>query len=399
MSTKKILMLLEHPFPPDIRVEKEAKVLLGAGFDLSLVCAHGKEITNWNGMKIYNAPIKGGNFSKLKKLISVVDFDFYEYLDHLFLDAKFDVLHVHDLKLVPTALMIKEKYNCKVVADLHENYPAAVREWNRSKSGIVGLLLRSFSGYDKWLKIEKDVVAKVDSIIAVVDEMKERLIDQHNLEDERVVVVSNLEDTDFVKKSKIDKDLLKKYKGKFVILYIGGFGAHRGIDVAIKGMRHLNKDDLLLLIVGKGSKEILNMFKTLINKNNLENRVEIVNWQPFEKVYTYQKLADICIVPHNSNEHTDNTIPHKLYQYMMAGKPIVVSSCPPLARVIKEADSGLVFKAGDDKDFADKILKIYESETLREKLGKNGYSYIFEKGHTWQEEGKKLIKFYEHLLQ
>ena len=397
MKTKKILMLLEHPFPPDIRVEKEARALLNAGFNLSLVCADGKQVDNWNGMKIYKVPIKKDIFLNLKRLVSIIHPDFYRYLEELFQKEYFDIVHVHDLRLVPTALKIKEKYGCKVVADLHENYPAGVREWNKSGSGIKGFIKKNVDNYDKWFQIEKEIVKKVDKIVAVVDEMKERMIKQHHIPQNKIVVVSNLEDIDFVNKAKVDKCLIEKYKNKFVILYIGGFGVHRGIDTAIKGMKYINNDDILLLLVGKGSEKIENDFKKSIKENNLEKRIEIVGWQPFEKVFTYQKLASICIVPHNSNEHTDNTIPHKLYQYMMVGKPIVVSSCPPLARVVREADSGLVFKAGDDKDFVDKILKIYKNKALQETFSKNGLAYTFEQNNTWQNESKKLIELYKKM--
>lgn len=399
VENKKILMLLEHPFPPDIRVEKEAKALLQAGFNLSLVCADGKDVDNWSGMKIYRVPIKKDNFSKLKRLIYVIHPDFYKYLDDLFQREYFDIIHVHDLRLVPTALKIKEKYKCKVVADLHENYPAGVREWNKSSSGLKGFLFKNLNTYDKWLKIEREVVKKVDKIIAVVDEMKERMIKQHDIPEDKILVVSNLEDEDFVKKAKIDEDLVQKYKNKFVILYIGSFGAHRGIDTAIKGMKYINKDDILLLLVGKASEKIEKEFKNLIKKNHLEDKVEMIDWQPFDKVFSYMSIANICIVPHNSNEHTNNTIPHKLYQYMMVGKPVVVSSCPPLARVVKEANSGLIFKSGDEKDFADKIIKIYEDRALQEKLSKNGLAYTFGQNHTWQNESRKLIKIYKEILQ
>ncbi len=398
MKTKKILMLLEHPFPPDIRVEKEAKALLKAGFNLSLVCADdGKKEYNWNGMKLYKVPFKKDIISKVLRKALVIHPDFYGYLDELLKKEYFDVIHVHDLRLVPTALKIKEKYGCKVVADLHENYPAGVREWNKSSSGLKGFVKRSLDNYEKWFKIEREVVKKVDKIIAVVDEMKNRMIEQHNIPEDKIIVVSNLEDEDFVKKAKVDESLIQKYKDKFVVLYIGGFGAHRGIDTAIKGMKYLDKNDILLLLVGRGSKKIENKFKSLIKENSLENRVEIIGWQPFEKVFTYQKLANICIVPHNSNEHTDNTIPHKLYQYMMVGKPIVVSSCPPLARVVKESNSGLVFKAGNPKDFAKRVLEIYENKELQAKFSKNGLKYTFEDNHTWQEESKKLIAFYRSI--
>ncbi len=400
MKNKKILMLLEHPFPPDIRVEKEAKALLKAGFNLSLVCADdGKEENDWNGMKLYKVKLKKDIFSKFRRLSYIIHPEFYRYLDELFQKEYFDILHVHDLRLVPTALKIKEKYGCKVVADLHENYPAAVREWNRANSGIKGIILRLFNNYNRWFAIEKEAVKKVDKIIAVVDEMKKRIVDQHNIPEDEILVVSNLEDEDFVKKAKVDENLIQKYKDKFVVLYIGGFGIHRGIDTPIKGMKYIDKDDIILLLVGKGSKKIENEFRKLIRENKLKNKVEMVGWQPFEKVYTYIKLASICIVPHHSNEHTDNTIPHKLYQYMMVGKPLIVSSCPPLARVVKEANSGLIFKAGDEKDFADKILKIYEDKNLQDKFAKNGLKYTFEQNHTWQVESKKLVNLYKEMLQ
>jgi glycosyltransferase involved in cell wall biosynthesis len=399
MKTKKILMLLEHSFPPDIRVEKEAKALLNAGFNLSLVCADGNEIDSWNGMKIYIVPILKDLLSKAKRFLFVIHPDFYKYLYYLFEKEYFDVIHVHDLKLVPTALKIKEKYGCKVVADLHENYPAGLREWNKSNNGLKAFFTNYIHSYERWIKIEKKVLMQVDKIIAVVDEMKNRLIAQHSIPVDKIIVVSNLEDIDFVKHAKVDEDILRKYEGKFVILYIGGFGMHRGIDTAIKGMQYINKDDALLLLVGKGSKKIQNYFQSLIKENKLENKVELVGWQPFDKVFTYQKLASICIVPHNSNEHTNNTIPHKLYQYMMVGKPIIVSSCLTLARIVTEANSGLVFEAGNPKDFANKVLKIYEDKSLQNILGQNGYIYTFEKGHTWQEESKKLIKLYGELFK
>jgi glycosyltransferase involved in cell wall biosynthesis len=399
MKNKKILMLLEHAFPPDIRVEKEAKALLEAGFDLSLVCAEGRNVDNWNGMKIYRVPVRKDIFSKLKRQIFIIHTDFYKYLDKLFKNKYFDIIHVHDLRLVPTALKIKEKYGCKVIADLHENYPAGVREWNKSISGIKKSVLNVFNNYNKWFKVEKEVSSKVDKIIAVVDEMKERMIRQHNISENKIVVVSNLEDIDFVKKSKIDNEILDKYKNKFVVLYIGGFGAHRGIDTAIKGMKYIKEKDILLLIVGRGSKTIENYFRWLIKENHLSSKVEMLGWQPFEKVFTFQKLASICIVPHNSNEHTDNTIPHKLYQYMMVGKPVVVSSCPPLARVVKEAKSGFVFQAGNPKDFADKILKIYNDKTLQKKFIQNALNYTFKQNHTWQEESKKLVNLYREILK
>lgn len=394
----KILMLLESSFPPDIRVEKEAKSLLEAGFELSLLCA-GESNNHWHDMKIYGVPLKQDNLSKLRRLIFIIQDDFFNYLKKLLQEEYYDVIHVHDLRLVPTALKIKKFYpTIKVVVDLHENYPAGVREWTKLAKGLKGLVFRIFNNYKRWSKIEAVSLQQVDHIVAVVEEMQNRLLEQYSfLDEKKITVVSNLEDKSFVQEAKLDNRIIEQYDDCFTVLYIGGFGMHRGIDTAIKGMKNIAVPDIKLLLVGRGSLEIEQYFYQLIRDNALEDKVEIVGWQPFEKVLTYQTLADICIVPHNSNEHTDNTIPHKLFQYMMVGKPILVSSCAPLARVVREANTGLVFDAGDSEDFAKKIIRMYENRDMMKQFGINGKEYTFNQNNTWQKESMKLIGLYEKM--
>lgn len=398
----KILMLLEASFPPDIRVEKEAKALLEAGFDLSLLCAgdiNTQQNGQWRGMKIHRVPLMQDNLSKLRRLIFTIQSEFFSSLKQLLSEEAYDVIHVHDLRLVPTALKIKKIYpRIKVVADLHENYPAGVREWTKLAKGLKGIIFRTFNNYKRWSKIEAEAVQTVDHIIAVVKEMKERMLKAYpSLDENKITVVSNLEDKSFVQESKLDNTIIEAYNNFFTVLYIGGFGMHRGIDTAIKGMKEIDIPNIKLLLVGKGAPEVENYIHQLIHENNLESKVEIVGWQPFEKVLTYQTLADICIVPHNSNEHTNNTIPHKLFQYMMVGKPMLVSSCAPLARVTKEANAGLVFEACDSKDFAQQIIKMYTDRDMMKKFGENGKAYTFIQNNNWQEESKKLIAFYEKM--
>ena len=50
--------------------------------------------------------------------------------------------------------------------------------------------------------------------------------------------------------------------------------------------------------------------------------------------------------PHEDFEHTQTTVPHKLFQYMMGRKTVLVSDCAPLKRIIGDNEAGYVFKAG-----------------------------------------------------
>ena len=68
------------------------------------------------------------------------------------------------------------------------------------------------------------------------------------------------------------------------------------------------------------------------------------------------QTTDINIIPHLANDHTDNTIPHKLFQIMMSKSLLLVSSCKPLKRIVEKYDCGVVFKADDVNDFTDKVV-------------------------------------------
>ncbi|MCK5310423.1 MAG: glycosyltransferase, partial [Thermoplasmata archaeon] len=111
---------------------------------------------------------------------------------------------------------------------------------------------------------------------------------------------------------------------------------------------------------------------------------------------SYVKKSDVCIIPHHSNPHTESTIPHKIFQFMYLRKPILVSDVGPLKRVVDGTNSGLVFKAGDAIDLAQKINKILNSKEQWEAMGDNGRKAVQER-YNWNMESRKLISLYDNL--
>ncbi len=98
-----------------------------------------------------------------------------------------------------------------------------------------------------------------------------------------------------------------------------------------------------------------------------------ISWQSFDKVLSYIQVNDVCLVPHHGNAHTDSTIPHKLFQYMLIGKPVIVNGCHPLKRIVEEIQAGFVFRSRSAQDSADKIIALYRDGALREALGRRGH--------------------------
>lgn len=239
-------------------------------------------------------------------------------------------------------------------------------------------------------------MGQVDRVIVVIDEAKERIMD-YGIPESKVAVISNAEDTEYFKGIKLDQNIVNRYKDELIISYIGGFGPHRGIETTIRAMKYFKgttKEKLLL--VGSQSQIYENELRQLARDYDVQSITEIVRWQPFEKVPSYIEVSDIGLIPHNKNPHTDSTIPNKLFQYMLLGKPVIVSDCRPLKRIVEETECGLVFQSGNERDLADKMIELYEGERKRRKLGENGRRAVLEK-YNWESEAEKLLALYEGL--
>jgi glycosyltransferase involved in cell wall biosynthesis len=394
-------MLLNAPYPADIRVKKESDALIRAGFEVHLLCLRKRDqnqLEKFEGIHVHRIDAGKNNYQlafwDVIMSVSFIHPKFKRAAKYIVEKEQIAIVHVHDLPLAGTALSLKQNNSLKVVLDMHENYPEALRTWFKwKKNPIVRLKNSLFMNPEHWTKLEQIACKNCDRVIAVVEEMKERVVKEHQVEPEKIVVVTNTEDQDFIKQ-KIDHSVYESLKGKFILTYSGGIGPHRGVDTAIRGMQHLQENkNIQLAIVGFGSPSVMNSLKSLVDQLGLDN-VHFFGYQPFSKFYSYMSLADVNVIPHQSNGHTDNTVPHKLFQGMMAGKPLLVSSCAPLKRITEACASGVVFEAGDAKDFADKVNKLYADKTLREQLGGNGTKATIDGKLNWETTQHTLIDLY-----
>lgn len=395
-------MLLNAPYPADIRVKKETSALLDAGFEIFLLCLGKKDEPHLQDFEnIHLVRINAGKnnyelaFWDVIMSLNFIHPIFKREARKLIKKENIKLVHVHDLPLAGTAISLKNELNIKVILDMHENYPEALKTWFKwKKNPVVRLKNYLFLNPVRWERFEKQACQNSDHVIAVVDEMKNRIILDHSVPSDKVTVVTNTEDRAFTNQP-IDYSVYGNLKDKFIITYSGGIGPHRGVDIAIKGMKWLQKNpQIQLAIVGNGSSSVMKSLKDLVRDLQLNN-IHFLGYQPFSKFYSYMSLTDVNVIPHQSNGHTDNTVPHKLFQGMMAGRPLLVSSSAPLKRLVEQYKSGLIFEAGDDKDFAKKVEELYGDPGLATSLGQNGKRATLDGSLNWDEDQKKLIGLYE----
>jgi len=247
-----------------------------------------------------------------------------------------------------------------------------------------------------WSKKEEKYCGKYDTVICVVDEMKEKLASNFNIDTKKMVVVSNYEKKEFATNFdvKIVQDIIDKET--FSISYVGGFGPHRGLDTAIMAMSLIIQKipNAKLFLIGKGSGDVEDKLKSLVKDNNVDSYVEFVGYRPFNEVATIMQISNVNIIPHKANEHTNNTIPHKLFQIMMSKSLLLVSSCKPLKRIIEKYDAGLIFEADDAHDFSNKVIEAYTSySTIKYKID-NAYNAVMSE-ENWDMESQKLLQLYQ----
>jgi len=398
-------MILDGHYPSDIRVRKEAESL-SLQHNVSILCCRKegeKAYEKIHNVSVFREVVYKSNYHK-----AIIDIQlsinfrhpfFRKELSKLNKKISIDVIHVHDLPLAKTVYSFAKKNKIKTILDLHENYPAALLTWFAwRKSFVIKFKNKLFFGYKRWSNYEQRIIKKYDFIIAVVEEMKDRILKESNIDSDKVFVVTNTEKKEFVSNFKYSKqNYFQGNQDKCIISYVGGFGPHRGLHTAIEGMYLLKNKmpNALLVLIGPMNKDVRSHLEELIHRFSLKGYVLLKDSVPFESVIDIMTNSTINIIPHVSNEHTDNTIPHKLFQILLSGKPLLVSDCAPLKRVVQGNDIGNCFVAGSAKSFADKVVDIESKYSLALEKSAKGYDMAFNGNLNWEHTSKELLKLYD----
>lgn len=389
-----ILMVLTSEFPPDIRVENEIKSLLKAGFGVHIACQTMKNLPLKD--TYLNCTIHRRKIPRLiyKSSVACLDFPIYfrfwrKFILSLLKEYNFDALHIHDLPLAKVGLDIKKLFNIKVVLDLHENFPVLLKI-SRYIQTFPGKL---FYSEKQWREYEYNMCSKVDKIIVVIDEAKERL-KELGISPEKVFIVSN---THIISPEENATEILIKKSPSPVLIYGGGINEHRGLQYVINSIPLLIQDfsNIKLKIAGNGS--YVENLKELAKKHHVEKNVDFIEYKPYREFLELIARSDIAIIPHVKSEHTDSTIPHKIFHYLYLGIPMLVSNCDPLERIVNEAKAGLVYSYDSPTHFAEQLKNLMKDYEFWKRNSINARQLVTTK-YNWSIDSGRLLALYNELL-
>lgn len=394
----RIGMILDAPFPPDPRVENEAVSLIKAGHQVFLFCL---KYNNEKSSEVINKiQIKRYNSNKLEYKLSALAYTVPCYtslmswkIEQFIKDTKVEALHIHDIRIAQAVFNINKKYNLPIILDLHDNMPEVMKLYPH---------LQKFPGKyiispKKWKQKEEEFILKANKVIAVSPEFLETLIARLPLKKDKFVLVPNTIRKAFFEDYKVDLNITKRYKNKFVILYLGDTNIRRGLETAISSVEKLKYKipNLKLVIVGKNTTDTI--LKQQVKDLEIAEFVDFEGWKNVSLFQSYILSSAICISPLHRNLQHDVAYANKIFQYMSFAKPLLVSDAIAQKRLVEKTKSGLVHQEKNAEDFTDKVLKLFDDETLRNELGENGKFFI-ENEFSWEQTSKKLIHLYDNLL-
>lgn len=385
-------MILDGPLKDDARVQKEARALEAAGYPVHILVPEQnpaeREIPGIKTERLYLPTGWRGLWRRFRAAWSFVDPAWEPAIEQFVKNRRIRALHVHDLPLVETARRVARKIGgVRVIADLHENYPYLLQRIVDTRK----LRYRFVFGYERWKAHEAQVVNACDRTIVVIEEARERLGREARLPASKVAVVPNYEIYD--KESPPPPP-----PGPLRLVYVGVLNDHRGLDTAIDAMSSVlagGVPDAQLTIVGDGPERA--KLEARAKEKGIAHWVHFLGWKSGAELKKAILEAHVGLVPHEKNPLTDATIPNKLFSYMNAERPVIVSSCDPLERIVKETGAGLVFKAGDAKDLARVAIELKEP-ARRATLGKAGREAVRTK-YNWGEAARALCGLYDALTQ
>lgn len=377
MLVRKIIVAVTNDLTHDQRVSKVCRSLQDLGFTPYLV---GRQLPT-------SAPLNRDYPTKRFKLLFNSGALFYaEYNLRLFLFLlfrKYDSIHANDLDTLLASYLAGVVRRKRLVYDSHE-YFTEVPELQENKFAK-----------NTWEKIERWIFPSLKDVITVNQSIANLYSEKYGTD---VKVMRNIPTSRIglhspsTKKLQQRKDLQLPTNMKILIVQGTGINIDRGNEELVEAMRYL--DGYLLLIIGSG--DVLSHLKNRTDELMLHDKILFKDKMPYQQLMKYTAASDAGIsIDKDTNINYRYSLPNKLFDFIHAGIPCVVSNLPEVKRVVERYNVGTVLTSHEPTQMAEEIKNFF-SRRLDGKFEASLNERLFEaaKSLTWEKESSILKEIY-----
>jgi glycosyltransferase involved in cell wall biosynthesis len=155
------------------------------------------------------------------------------------------------------------------------------------------------------------------------------------------------------------------------IVYVGRLDPRKGLDVAIRALRHLR--GTRLVVIGAGDRRTTARLRALVRGLALDRRVLFPGSLCQAEVSRCLNAAALLVLPSLTPAETFGTV---LLEAWACGRPVVTTDVPAPAALVRRAGGGLVASRGDPADLAEKTRNLLESPERAAELGAAGRRWL-----------------------
>lgn len=374
--------------------ENIARVIV---FSLDMTDEHnpGEIITaEYDGVPVVRIAMTGKNFAT--DGINFYNREINEAFEEICNLVEPDIIHCHNIIGMSLGIVdIAHKHKAKVCVTLHDNWGFCYKntmldEKNELCSNVFGCERCMSALTEGGMNIPIGVrrayfrrqFEKIDAYISpsqyLADTYLRAGFDFHKMN----VLWNGIDVERFEKVEKVKSDKIR-------ISVVAYFGKHKGIDTLICAVGFLKREDIEIVLAGSG--EETENYKKLADEFGIGKQIRFlgkIDNNEIEKVYAE---TDIYCLPSIWPENQPVTIT----EAMACGIPVVASNLGGSKELVKDNESGFIFKAGDYKDLAEKLRILIENPELRKKFGDEGRKIM--KENTYNCQVRKLNGIYDSL--
>ena len=390
----RVLIIVQNlPVPFDRRVWLECQSLVGAGYQVCVICPKAEgdpafEIVDEVRLYKYRPYAPGGS-----KISFITEYA-YSFLATAWLALKarrsgrFDILQACNPPDIfwPLALALRVLDRTRFVFDHHDLCPELYQSRFPDGPKLPYKLLRA---------LERRTHRTADHVVATNDSYRAIAIERSGKPPADVTVVRTGPDPDRLRRGPVCPELRRGRS--FLVAYIGVMGPQDGVDIVVRVadiiVNVLQRDDISFTLMGSG--DCFDDLVALRDVLGLADYVEFSGRVSDEMVARVLSTADVGLSPDPMNPLNDVSTMNKTMEYMAFELPLVAFD---LRETRVSAGEAAVYVRPDDlRAYAEAVVALIDDEPRRALTGKLGRVRV-EQELAWSHQRDAYLHVYQSVL-
>lgn len=375
----------------DVRVMRAATALSAAGCHVSVVDLESQEQPareELQGITLQHVRLAPEFFSsrfKRRALLRAASLFVRGTWQVLSTDA--DVYHAHDVAALPACYLASRLRRKQLIFEAHEmpleEHPlSSMSRGRRLLHHLLTLLM-------------KGMIPASDGVITVSPPIVQELQRRYRIK--RLALVRNIPPYQQVTPSKRLHEALGLAPQIRLALYQGRLQANRSLDLLVKAARYLDPE-IVIVLLGKGLGNAAEELEQLIETEQVGDRVRLLPAVPYAELLSWTASADLGLLV-ASPDYSLNVqmfLPNKLFEYIMAGVPVLTSALPAVVELVQTYGLGEVVSDLTPEAIARTINRMLAQPQRLATMRQNALQAASADLH-WEKEQENLLYLYQQI--